>query len=106
MDLDAIRQRPFVRIEAAIERQQGRVDIDHPADPLGSQPGRQNAHEAGAGDNVDIAREHRLMQNSLKGFAARKISVVDRNRFNTVRPRTVEPLCIGPIGDDQGDFRR
>ena len=53
---------PGVRVEAAIFREQGRVNVDDPFDPFSNEPGRENPHEAGKRDGADAEFVQRSAQ--------------------------------------------
>ena len=54
VDLRAVGQCPLMSVEALIGGEQRGMDVEHPALPALDEGRCQNAHEAGAGDDVDV----------------------------------------------------
>ena len=83
----AFRERPLVGVGAPEKREEGRVDVEHPALPSRStKPGRQNPHEAGKADEVDAAPAQRLVDDRLEALPIGEGLVIDADSVDA-RPR-------------------
>lgn len=121
-------QRPGMRIQAAVLRQQGRVNVDHAACVSLDEFGRQHAHEAGQGDQFRPvagdgfgqrrfefgapgkrpARQHRGVDGPFRGaFEAGGRTVGDhgmhRDRQCPARGGIDDRQCVAAAPGDQDD---
>jgi len=77
MDFHAISQGPFMRMGSLVERQQGRVNVDHFPGPRLQQHRGHDAHESGAGDQVQFLRLQIIVERRIKTFPRRKAFVIN-----------------------------
>ena len=98
-------QRLFMRMQALEIREQGRVDVKHPALPLVDEPRRQQTHEAGKADDLDAAALEHGLQRLLEGFAIFSIvGVVDDRSGDAGAARIGDAFRIRTVGNDQHDL--
>jgi hypothetical protein len=77
MDLHAISQCAFMRMGSFVERQQGRVNIDYFPGPRFQQHGGHDAHETGAGDQIQLLRLQIIIERFVKTFARLKFFMIN-----------------------------
>ncbi len=80
MNLHAISQRPFMRMGSLVERQQGRMNVDHFPGPGFQQHRGHDAHESGAGDQVQFLRLQIVIERGIKIFARRIFFMINDMR--------------------------
>mmetsp|Transcript_4898 Transcript_4898/g.11416 ORF Transcript_4898/g.11416 Transcript_4898/m.11416 type:complete len:226 (+) Transcript_4898:773-1450(+) len=78
-DLDALLQHTAVAVEAGEGRQQGRVDVDDLVGPLAHKLVRQDAHETGKADELNVVADKNVVQGALEGRPVGKLLVVERH---------------------------
>ena len=97
---------PLVGVGALEQRQQGGVDVDHPACPGLDEGVGEDAHEAGQHDQLDA----RPLQFRLKrGVEARPVGkrlVVDGAGRDAGLPRAVEAGGVGAVREHEHDLGR
>src|SRR5215211_79236 len=106
VDAHAGLERPPVRVEAREQRQQRRMDVQHPSGPAVDEPRRQDAHEAGTAEELDAMRQKLPIERALEGLALRISLVVDDCGCNPGGGRPCEAFRFRPVRDRQGDFGR
>src|SRR5262245_14372555 len=97
-------ERAPMRVEAREGRQQGRVDIDHPASPLSNKPMGQEAHVAGKADDFRAEFVERCIDRHVMRLAAVMVALDYSSRRNAEGFGCLEPGGVGAVGNDANDF--
>ncbi len=96
-----------MRIEAAERRQEGRVDVDHPASPVLRERRREQSHESAETHELDALLVEGVLQQALEGRPILSVrTMVDDHGRNSFRRGAREPGGLRSIGDDQRDLGR
>src|SRR5215204_6296140 len=106
VDAHAGLERPPMRVEAREQRQQRRMDVQHPPGPAVDEPRRQDAHEAGKAEELDAMRQKLLVERTLEGLALRIGLVVDDRGCDPGGRRPREAFRVRPVRDHQRDLGR
>ena len=107
VNLDTGRQRTLVRIQSFECRQERRVDVEKPALPALHERWREQPHEAGEADEIDLMpREHLLDCLFERRPVAIELPMVDDMYGNSRRFRARKAGRLGPIGDHEHDLGR
>jgi hypothetical protein len=96
----------LVGVQPGKHRQQRRMDVDQPAVVALHEARREDAHEAGQGDDVGPEGVDRFGQLRIEGLARREAGVVDHRGGDAVRLREAEAGGVGAVADHRRDPRR
>jgi len=94
---------PLVGVEAAITRQQRRMDIEHAALPPFDERGRQDAHEAGEGDQPRRLLAQQFGERGVIVGSACEAAVAEDLRWDASALCSLEPIGISLVADHQTD---
>ena len=94
----AVGQSPFVRMQAFVARQKGRVDIENPASPSVHEAFCQHPHEAGEAEQIDSVNVQHGLHAGFEFSSPRIDLVVHRRRWETFCFRGGKPGRVRPIG--------
>ena len=103
----ACRQSPGMGMQPGVFRQQGRVNVQHPAGIARHKSRRQDPHEPGMGNDigggfVQMPGQHRLEPGTVRA----KRAVIDHGGRHAQSLRLDQPRRLGPIGKHQHRARR
>src|SRR5215218_7439802 len=94
-------ERPPMRVKAGEQRQQRRMDVQHPSGPAVDEPRRQDAHEAGKAEELDAMRQKLSVERALQSLALRIDLVVDDRGCDPGGRRPREAFRVRPVRDHQ-----
>src|SRR5580700_4128306 len=83
------------------------MNVQQAAAPARDEPRRQEPHEAGEADQIDMVRVQGVVERTFERLAVfAKRPVIDDRGGDARKPCPGETRCIGRIGQDEHDLRR
>ena len=100
-------QRAGVGVQAGVFGEQARVDVQHPAGPGAGEEGRQDAHVAGEGDQLDaLLAQRRIHQLLVRLAVLSERAVIDGQGLDPGGGRGLQAEGGRGVGEDQRDLGR